>query len=84
MIKVLYFASLREHLEQASEQMELPQNITTVGDLRQRLCERGALWSQLFDPQALIMMSLNQSICENNTSITDGDEIAFFPPVTGG
>jgi molybdopterin synthase sulfur carrier subunit len=84
MIKVLYFASLREHLKQTSEQMELPNDISTVGELRQRLAKRGGLWLQLFDPEALVMMSVNQAISENKTAIKDGDEIAFFPPVTGG
>lgn len=84
MIKVLYFASLREQLEQTSEQIELSKNMTTVGDLRQRLCQRGGLWAQLFDSKALVMMSVNQLISASDAAISDGDEIAFFPPVTGG
>lgn len=84
MINVLYFASLREQLNKTSEQMQLPSDVQTVGDLRQSLCERGDIWAHLFDAEALVMMSVNQSMSHSDTAIADGDEIAFFPPVTGG
>ncbi len=84
MIKVMYFASLREQLNQESEQIELPDEVQTVGDLRKNLAKRGAHWASAFDDQALVMMSVNHTMSNNDTAISDGDEIAFFPPVTGG
>lgn len=84
MINILYFASLREQLNKTDEQIELPTKVRTVGDLRQELSQRGDIWAQLLDPEALVMMAVNQSISDSKTEIADGDEIAFFPPVTGG
>jgi len=84
MITILYFASLRESLGQAGEQLKCPEGVSTLGELRAHLCLRGAPWSQVLDSQALVMMSLNQSLSDESDAISDGDEVAFFPPVTGG
>ena len=84
MITVMYFASLREQLNQASEQLQLPDEVKTVGDLRKNLAQRGTQWASAFDDQALVMMSVNHTMSNNDTAISDGDEVAFFPPVTGG
>ena len=84
MITILYFASLREQLDKASEQLECPETVSSVGELRAWLCERGLPWSQVLDTDALVMMSINHSMVESGSDIKDGDKIAFFPPVTGG
>jgi molybdopterin synthase sulfur carrier subunit len=84
MITILYFASLREQLNKTSEQLTCPDGVSTVGDLRDWLCQRGAPWSQVLDAKALVMMSVNHSMTDALSVISDGDEIAFFPPVTGG
>ena len=84
MITVLYFASLREQLNTGSEQFECPAGITCLGELRVWLCQRGEPWSRVLHADALVMMSVNQSISDAAYQIEDGDEIAFFPPVTGG
>jgi len=84
MITILYFASLREQLDKASEQLERPESVTTIAQLRAYLCERGLPWSQVLDTDALVMMSINHAMADAEASVKNGDEIAFFPPVTGG
>jgi sulfur-carrier protein len=83
MIRLRYFASLRETLGIADEQLELPANIRDVSDLVRWLRERGGNWdSALADRQ--LHVAVNQVIASPNTAIGDGDEVAWFPPVTGG
>ena len=84
MITILYFASLREQLNLDREQLDRPDGVSTVGDLRKWLCRRGAPWSVLLAEESLVMMSLNHAMTDTEATISDGDEIAFFPPVTGG
>jgi len=84
MITVLYFASLREQIGRASEQMECPEGVTNIGELRAYLVARGLPWSQTLDADVLVMTSLNQSMAAASAQINESDEIAFFPPVTGG
>jgi molybdopterin synthase sulfur carrier subunit len=84
MITVLYFASLREQLGQASEQLDCPEGVTNIGELRTYLEARGLPWSRVLDADELVMTSLNRAMADASANIEPGDEIAFFPPVTGG
>lgn len=83
MIKILFFASFREELETQAEQIELGA-LSNVGSLLDCLRERGDPWSKVFDEGRTLIMAVNQEMADVNTKIQDGDEIAFFPPVTGG
>lgn len=83
-VDVLYFASLREQLGVEREQLALNDDITTMHDVRKLLQQRGEQWSAVFSSSRLLMMSVNQQMAKNHSEITAGDEIAFFPPVTGG
>lgn len=82
-IKLLYFASLRESLGQADELMDLPESVDTVGALRDHLSARGENWSRLA-PGHNVRAAVNQSMAGDDAQIASGDEVAFFPPVTGG
>lgn len=82
MIKILYFARLRESLGVAEEAMEI--SAATVADLMTLLAARGEPWRQEFDGCRPIRAAVNQILVSNDFAITDGDEVAFFPPVTGG
>ena len=84
MITILYFASVREQLNCASEQVEYSSDIQTVADLQKRLSQRDEIWSDVFANNDLMFSSVNQVIAKNSQSIDDGDEVAFFPQVTGG
>ena len=83
MIKVLYFARLRETLGKAGEELDLPQGSTVAG-LMALLAARGEAWSQAFDGCQPLRAAVNQNLVKNSVTIKDGDEVAFFPPVTGG
>ncbi|HEY3073823.1 MAG TPA: molybdopterin converting factor subunit 1 [Burkholderiales bacterium] len=83
-IKVLFFASLREQLGRPGEELELPPNIDTIGGLRDHLRARGGAWSSAFAPNRAVRAAVNQDMAQPAAAIKAGDEIAFFPPVTGG
>ena len=84
MIKILYFARLREELGSASESMELDPGVDTLGALMDRLNQRGGPWGETFGGGQALMSAVNQEVTGRESPIRDGDEIAFFPPVTGG
>lgn len=81
---MLYFASLKERLGKDSEVIELSESIADIQTLREWLCERGEVWAEKFDHKQKLMAAVNQEMARENTSVTNGDEVAFFPPVTGG
>jgi len=82
-VKVLYFASLRDTLGCAEESFTLPSGVSTVGDLRAFLAERGDRWHALAQGRN-VRAALNQRMAAASEPVAPGDEIAFFPPVTGG
>ena len=84
MITVLYFARLREALGTGSETFELPAEVRDVEGLRAMLIARGGAWAQELAPSKPVRAAVNQTIAVGDTALADGDEIAFFPPVTGG
>jgi molybdopterin synthase sulfur carrier subunit len=84
MADILYFASLAETLGMKSEQIELPAECKTIADLVQLLIARGEPFADAFGGSTRILVAINQEMSEPATDITNSDEIAFFPPVTGG
>jgi len=83
MIRLLYFASLREALNRESEDYALPAP-TTVAELRAQLAARGQPWSEALAPEQNVLAAVNQTIAGADVPVQPGDEVAFFPPVTGG
>ena len=83
-VKVLFFAALREQLGTSREEIELPSDVTTVDALRNHLMSRGGAYRKLFEGKALIRAAVNQDMVQPSARIKAGDEVAFFPPVTGG
>jgi molybdopterin synthase sulfur carrier subunit len=83
MIRLRYFASLRETLGVGDEQLELPAGIRDVGGLCELLRGRGDNWDSALANQQL-HVAVNQVIASPDAVIEDGDEVAWFPPVTGG
>jgi molybdopterin synthase sulfur carrier subunit len=83
-VKVLYFAALREQLGTPGEDIELPGGVGTVAALRAHLRGRGGTWQAVFAEGKLVRMAVNQDMAQPTTGIKAGDEVAFFPPVTGG
>jgi len=83
-VKILFFAGLREQLGTSGEEIELPGGVTTVGALRAHLLQRGNSWQEALAEKKLIRTAVNQDMADAGAKIKAGDEVAFFPPVTGG
>ena len=81
-ITVRYFASIREAMGTSSE--ELDTSVTTVGALREALMTRSEAAAQALAHGKAVRMALNQDMCSADAVLKAGDEVAFFPPVTGG
>ena len=81
-IRLRYFASLREALG-ASENVDMPAG-STVSALRDTLLARGGRHAELLARGRAVRCALNQVLCEESAGLSDGAEVAFFPPVTGG
>lgn len=82
MIHISYFARYRELLGLGEEQLDWEPAITTIELLRQFLVRRGDAWQVLAESN--LMCARNQELVSPTEPLADGDEIAFFPPVTGG
>lgn len=86
-IQIRYFARIREKLGLSEEVIELRPDMQTLHSLRADLAGRGELWAELVGPGAAnLMVALNQNLINISTDVelADHDEVAFFPPVTGG
>lgn len=81
MIKVLFFAQVRELIN--TDELSLACEYTTAEDLRSALSERGERWALALESGKLLC-AVNQSFVPLSHPLQDGDEVAFFPPVTGG
>jgi molybdopterin synthase sulfur carrier subunit len=82
-MNILFFASLREQLKTDHEEWPTNEDLHTVDDLIKKLQMRGEPWQTALDNPRLII-SVNQEVVHSNHPIALNDEIAFFPPVTGG
>ena len=83
MLQLRYFASLRETLGVSDEAVALPEAVVTVAGLQRWLQERGAPWCDALADDHLLV-AVNQEVSDRQAAVNDGDEIAWFPPVTGG
>lgn len=79
-----FFASIREGLGVAQEEIVIPDSVKTIADLRAFLITRGAPWSDVLSKDRVLRCALNQQMVSADTALLEGAEIAFFPPVTGG
>ena len=83
-LTVLYFARLRESLGLAQEEIALQANLSNVGQLLDFLRARGAVWQDVLGNTKTVRVAVNQDLAGKDTPLKDGDEVALFPPVTGG
>ncbi len=83
MIRILFFARLREQLGVGELEMSATEAGATVEELRGRLQARGEDWSRALGADNLLC-AVNQQQARGSDAISSGDEVAFFPPVTGG
>lgn len=84
MISILYFASVREDVGLHQEQVELPEGVATIGQLRLWLCGRGEAWARGLSTQRPLRMAVDEVMCDADAPIGPRSRVAFFPPVTGG
>lgn len=83
-IQLRFFASVREALGVSQEEVTVPDAVDTVGKVRAFLQQRGGIWAETLAEGRSLRMACDQQMCDADTAIRDGGEVAFFPPVTGG
>ena len=79
-LNVVFFARYREALGLDGESVD--GEFASIDQLRTHLVQRGGVWQVLAEPN--LMCARNEELCKLNETLADGDEVAFFPPVTGG
>lgn len=83
-IQCRFFASLREAVGTSQESLTLPADVQTVSQVRDLLRQRGGVWAEALAEGRAVRMACNQEMAESDTLVSEGCELAFFPPVTGG
>ncbi|MDF0534610.1 molybdopterin synthase sulfur carrier subunit [Shewanella yunxiaonensis] len=83
MINVLFFAQVRELLGTPSIQLEAGEHVATAAALREHLAAKNEKWARVLESDKLLV-AVNQTLSNWHAEVRDGDEVAFFPPVTGG
>jgi len=83
-VKILYFAWLRDKAGISECTVSPPDGIATVGALIDWLAARDARHAEVFADRSIVRCAVNQDFADPDTPVRPGDEIAFFPPVTGG
>ena len=83
MVKVLYFAGLREALATSGEEIRLPAGVASAAALRDHVAARGEPWAQRARTRNW-RCAVNRAMAGFDAGGRDGEEVAFFPPVTGG
>lgn len=83
-LTVLYFAWLRERIGASREEFPLPDGVRTVDGLMDYLSARDAGHAAAFRNRAIVRCAVNQEFGDGGSAVRPGDEVAFFPPVTGG
>lgn len=83
-MKLLYFAWMREHIGLGEEEVTPPEGVKNVGDLISWLRDRGPGYEAAFSDERLIRCAVNQKLAGLIVKLDAKDEVAFFPPMTGG
>ena len=83
-MKLFYFAWVRQRLGRSEERIALPPDVTTVRELADWLRTRDGAYAAVFSEEKKLRVAVNQDHAGWDATVTDNDEVAFFPPVTGG
>jgi molybdopterin synthase sulfur carrier subunit len=82
-VRVKFFASIREFTGVAEDRLPIS-DTCTVAEVRAMLAARGDVWEKCLGPSAVVRAAVNQEVVSDAHAVLQGDELAFFPPVTGG
>jgi molybdopterin synthase sulfur carrier subunit len=83
-VSLVYLARLREAFGRSSESAEVPVGVASVAALRAWLAARGGAWATELAPGRAVRIAVNHALAQPDTPVHPGDEVAIFPPVTGG
>jgi molybdopterin synthase sulfur carrier subunit len=83
-LRVLYFAALRERVGRSEETVDVPDDVSRVGELQRWLAGRGEPWTTAFAETRRVRAAVDQSMASEGAELHENAEVAFFPPVTGG
>ena len=83
-MKLFYFAWVRQKIGRGEDEMELPAGVATIGELMSSLHARGGGYAEAFAEPQRLRAARNQDHVQFDARISDDDEVAFLPPVTGG
>ena len=83
-MQIKYFSWIKEHIGKSEEEINLPHNVSTIEELMFYLENLNDKYKQAFEKKDLIKIAINKSYSSIDDKINNTDEIAFFPPVTGG
>jgi len=83
-MKILYFARVREDIGKSEEDVLLPENVKTVGALLAHLSDQSEAHQQALADKDQIRIAVNQEYVDEDHPVTNADEVAIFPPMTGG
>ena len=81
---IKYFSWIKEHMGKSEEQIVLPSHITDINQLIKYLVEIDEKYNLIYEKKEIIKIAVNKTYSSFDTYISNSDEIAFFPPVTGG
>ncbi|MDD9890974.1 MAG: molybdopterin converting factor subunit 1 [Gammaproteobacteria bacterium] len=84
MIQIHYFASIRERLEADQEQLTLPDHVSSIDELIKHLATINPKFSAVVNSTSKILVAVNQTVVDRSYKLSENDEVAFFPPMTGG
>ena len=84
MLHIQYFASIRETLGSSEEELELPAKVGSVQDLIDHLLSVNPSFQKVFSAQNKVLAAVNQTVVDLDHPLSENDEVAFFPPMTGG
>jgi molybdopterin synthase sulfur carrier subunit len=84
MLKIVYFASLKDRMGRSEESVDLPESVRSVDSLIEHLSTlHGEDWSSIINGST-VLVAVNHEMSDRSAPVKEGDEVAFFPPVTGG
>ena len=84
MLRINYFASLREQMGREHDEFVLPENVSNVAELIDFIKRTDSVFEEVFESAPKVLVAVNQVVVSKDCQLSKNDEIAFFPPMTGG